>query len=130
MTSCPFGSRLSSPKMPALSSSSAFAFSGERMSTSGSTIGTRPAATIWRANSNCWVTMSSMPARFAYLMHERKHLLVVGPRAFLDAVGAQRSRRASSALIQRRDEPRALLHLLELLFEIARAHRDAPLFFR
>ena len=57
--------------MAALSNSSALAFSGQWMSTSGSTIGTRPAAMICRATSNCWVTMSLMPAPLACLMNER-----------------------------------------------------------
>src|SRR5881296_2138061 len=41
------------------------------MSTSGSTIGTRPTAMIWRAIANCWVTTSLMPASLACLMNER-----------------------------------------------------------
>src|SRR5262245_9542137 len=41
------------------------------MSTSGSTIGTSPAAIICRAASNCWVTMSLIPAPSARLMNER-----------------------------------------------------------
>src|SRR6266436_2446126 len=41
------------------------------MSTSGSTIGKRPAAMICPATSNCWLTMSLMPAALACLIRER-----------------------------------------------------------
>src|SRR6476620_146444 len=37
----------------------------------------------------------------AHLMHERKHLLLVGPRAFLDSVGSQCFGRAATTLVQR-----------------------------
>jgi hypothetical protein len=41
----------------------------------------------------------------AHLMHDRKHLLLVGPRIVLDAIRTQCVRRAPATLIQRRDEP-------------------------
>ena len=55
----------------AFSSASASAFCGLWMSTSGSMIGTSPAARIWRATSNCWSTTASTPAGSASLMTER-----------------------------------------------------------
>ena len=49
-------------------------------------------------------------------MHDRKHLLLVGPRIFFDSVETQRAGRAAAALIQRRNETGMCLHLLQLLF--------------
>ena len=57
--------------MAALSNASASAFCGLWMSISGSMIGTRPAARIWRAMSNCWSTTDFTPASLASLMTER-----------------------------------------------------------
>ena len=51
----------------------------------------------------------------AHLMHERKHLLLVGPRPVFDAIQTQRVGRAAPALIQRRNEPGLGLHFLQLL---------------
>ena len=52
----------------------------------------------------------------AHLMHDRKHLILVGPRTFLDSVKTQRLGRAAAALIQRRNETGMRLHFLQLLF--------------
>ena len=53
------------------SSASASALCGLEMLTSGSMIGTRPAARILIPYSNCWSTMAAMPASFASLITER-----------------------------------------------------------
>jgi hypothetical protein len=53
-------------------------------------------------------------------MHDRKHLVLVGPRIFADSVVTQRVGRAAAALIQRSNESGMCLHLLQLFFEIAR----------
>ena len=55
----------------------------------------------------------------AHLMHDRKHLILVGPSIFLDSVKTQRLWRAATALIQRRNETRMCFHFLQLLFEVA-----------
>ena len=47
----------------------------------------------------------------AHLMHDRKHLVLVGPRIFFDSVETQRAGRAATALIQRRNETGMRLHL-------------------
>ena len=52
----------------------------------------------------------------AHLMHDRKHLILVGPRTFFDSVKTQRAGRAATALIQRGNEAGMRLHLLQLLF--------------
>ncbi len=57
--------------MRSRSSPSAACFSGLWMSTSGSMIGTRPAATISAATSNCWSTTALTPASFASCTTER-----------------------------------------------------------
>ena len=54
-----------------MSSSSASAFVGLVMSTSGSMIGTSPASRIWRPSANCWATTASTPARSALATTER-----------------------------------------------------------
>ena len=48
-------------------------------------------------------------------MHERKHLLLIGPRPVFDAIQTQRVGRAATALIQRRNETGLGLHFLQLL---------------
>ena len=40
----------------------------------------------------------------AHLVHERKHLILVGPGVFFDSVKTQRAGRAAAALIERRNE--------------------------
>src|SRR5437588_863638 len=140
MTTCLAGSRSSSSRMADLSNSSASAFSGQWMSTSGSTIGSRPAAILCgRPPFDVPVhrvleedgSKDPLPGEGgagddagAHLVHEREHLLVVGPRPFLDSVSAQCAGRAATALIQRRYEPRTGFHLPQLFFE---AHRRASL---
>ena len=52
----------------------------------------------------------------AHLMHDRKHLILVGPCIFLDSVKTQRAGRAATTLIQRRNETGMRLHFLQLLF--------------
>jgi hypothetical protein len=52
----------------------------------------------------------------AHLMHDRKHLVLVGPRTFFDPVKTQCAGSAATALIQRRDEAGMCLHLLQLFF--------------
>src|SRR5262249_28106486 len=42
----------------------------------------------------------------AHLVHERKHLILVRPRAFFNSIKSQRLWRATTALIQRCDEAR------------------------
>src|SRR5882724_9668456 len=54
----------------------------------------------------------------AHLMHDGKHLLLVGPRLVLDSVGTQGAGRAPAALIERGDEPGMSLHLLQLFLEV------------
>jgi hypothetical protein len=61
----------------------------------------------------------------AHLMHERKHLLLVGPRPCFDAVQTQRVGRAATALIQRRNKTRICLHFLQLLFVQVVRHHNA-----
>ena len=57
-------------------------------------------------------------------MDERKHLLVVGPRAFLDSVCAQRLGRAATALVQRCKEAGLGLNFsLLLLLDARRVHK-------
>ncbi len=68
----------------------------------------------------------------AHLMHDRKHLSLVGPRTFLDSVRTQRLGRAATALIQRCNETGMCFHFLQLLFEVAlrvntESHGPAPL---
>jgi hypothetical protein len=63
----------------AFSSSSALSLFGVLMSTSGSMIGTRPAAMISLPMSNCCLTTASMPAGFACLMTDR----ILVPNTFL-----------------------------------------------
>jgi hypothetical protein len=47
-------------------------------------------------------------------MHEREHLLIVGPAILLNSVKTQSLRRAPAALIQRRDEPGSGLNFVQL----------------
>src|SRR5262249_13405747 len=54
-----------------------------------------------------------------HLMHDREHLLRVGPRIVLDAVSSQRVGRAAAALIQGGNEPAMGSHLLQLFLEVA-----------
>src|SRR5919201_6047047 len=62
-------------------------------------------------------------------MHDRKHLLLVGPRPVLDSVRTQRAGRAAAALIERRNEPGMRPHPLQLGFEVGDlgTHRAASL---
>ncbi len=60
------------------------------MSTSGSMIGTSPAAMIWRATANCWSTTARMPAGLACLITERI-LVPKMPLAFARASSLSRS---------------------------------------
>src|SRR6266536_420622 len=66
----------------------------------------------------------------AHLMHDRKHLILVGPRTFFDSVKTQRAGRAATALIQRRNETGMCLHFLQLLFVQAERFHNASLSFR
>ena len=63
-------------------------------------------------------------------MHDRKHLILVGPRIFLDSVETQRLGRAATALIQRRNETGMGLHFLQLLFVKAESIHNASFNFR
>jgi hypothetical protein len=63
-------------------------------------------------------------------MHDGKHLILVGPRIFFDAVKTQRIGRAATALIQRRNETGMCLHFLQLLFVQAASCHNASLNFR
>ena len=60
----------------------------------------------------------------AHLVHDRKHLVLVGPRTFFDSVKTQCLGRAATALIQRRNEAGMCLHLLQLLFVQADRFHD------
>ena len=70
-------------RIASLSMLSASDFWGLPMSTSGSRMGTRPAARIRSPTSNCWSTMSPMPAGSASLMTERhlgaEHPVLLAP---------------------------------------------------
>src|SRR5215470_2405135 len=66
----------------------------------------------------------------AHLVHEIKHLIVVGPGVVLDSVQGQRVRGAAAALIQRRDESGMGLHFLQLLFVQDASCHDASFNFR
>jgi hypothetical protein len=61
-----------------------------------------------------------------HLMHDRKHLLLVGPCIVPDSVRTQRVRRAPAALIQRRDETGMCPHLLQSFFEIVHLAPHRP----
>ena len=61
----------------------------------------------------------------AHLMHDRKHLILVGPGIFLDSVRTQRLGRAATALVQRRNETGMCLHFLQLLFVEAESFHKA-----
>src|SRR2546426_7291964 len=63
----------------------------------------------------------------AHLMHDRKHLILVGPRTFFDSVKTQCVGRATTALIQRRNETGMCLHFLQLLFVQAASCHNASL---
>ena len=56
-----------------------------------------------------------------HLMHEREHLFLVGPRAFLDSVVAQRLGRAATTLVQRGKKAALRLDFPLLLFLQARS---------
>src|SRR5262249_45203138 len=73
-------SMFSFSRMAALSNISAVDLSGQWISTSGSTIGTKSAAMICLANSNCWLTIFFMLARLACLITER----ILVPKMRLD----------------------------------------------
>ena len=56
----------------------------------------------------------------AHLMHNREHLIFVGPRPLLDSIRRQRLGRAATALVQRGNKAGLGLHFLQLLFVQAR----------
>ena len=58
-------------------------------------------------------------------MDQVEHLLLVRPAALRDPVQPQRFGRASAALVQRRDEPGGVAHLLEHLVVLLRVHRSS-----
>jgi hypothetical protein len=57
-------------------------------------------------------------------VHNREHLVIVRPGILVDAVEAQRLRRAAAALVERGDESGFCSDFLELLFE---AHCTVPI---
>ena len=71
MTRASAGSAATCLAMASRSSVSACSLCGLEMLTSGSMIGTRPAARIRSAYSNCWSTIAAMPAWLASLITDR-----------------------------------------------------------
>src|SRR6516164_5536694 len=51
----------------------------------------------------------------AHLMHQSKHLSLIGPRIFLDSIRTERLGRTATTLIQRRNETGICRHFLKLL---------------
>ncbi len=80
-----------------------------------------------RAHNSVTVKAGAGDDARAHLMHEGKHLFVVGPRAFLDTVSTQRLGGAATALVQRSKEAGLGFDFSLLLF--LQARRVHKLFF-
>jgi hypothetical protein len=66
----------------------------------------------------------------AHLMHDRKHLIVVGPSAVFDSIKTQGAGRAAPALIERGNETGMRLDFLQLLLVKADGFHNVSLSFR